>query len=242
VDKTVEEWVSPRLQRPIKLARWGHYGVPVVVFPTAGGDAEEIERHHLVSHLRDMIDGGAIKLYSCDSVAGAVMLRKEGSPEYRMWLLNQFQQAIAHEVVPAIFADSGGHHQPVVVSGASIGAFNALAVLCRYPELFRNAICMSGTYNLESFMGGFSDDLYFASPIHFVPGLLGPALDELRQRLVILASGEGAWEDVGESWAAARVLGEKGIPNRVDSWGPDWEHEWPTWWAMLPQYLKELLG
>jgi esterase/lipase superfamily enzyme len=101
---------------------------------------------------------------------------------------------------------------------------------------------MSGTYNLESFMGGSSDDLYFSSPIHFVPGLLGPALDELRQRLVILASGEGAWEDVGESWAAARVLGDKGIPNRVDSWGPDWEHEWPTWWAMLPLYLKELLG
>ena len=121
----------------------------------------------------------------------------------------------AHEVVPAIFADSGGHHQPVVVSGASIGAFNALAVLCRYPELFRNAICMSGTYNLESFMGGFSDDLYFASPIHFVPGLLGPALDELRQRVVILASGEGAWEDVGESWAAARVLGERGTGRTV---------------------------
>ena len=106
VDKTVEEWVSPRLQRPIKLARWGYYGVPVVVFPTAGGDAEEIERHHLVSHLRDMIDGGQIKLYSCDSVAGAVMLRKEGSPEYRMWLLNQFQQA--HDVKNLFVVDGAG--------------------------------------------------------------------------------------------------------------------------------------
>ena len=62
----------------------------------------------------------------------------------------------------------------------------------------------------------------------------------LRQRRVILASGEGAWEDIGESWAMADALGRKGVPNRVDSWGPDFEHDWPTWWRMLPQYLDEV--
>jgi esterase/lipase superfamily enzyme len=73
-----------------------------------------------------------------------------------------------------------------------------------------------------------------------VPGLEGPQLDALRQRYAILASGQGAWENVGESWAAAEVLGGKGVPNRVDAWGEEWPHEWPTWRAMLPQYLDEL--
>jgi esterase/lipase superfamily enzyme len=229
------------MKQPITLARWGHYGVPVLVFPTAGGDAEEIERHHLVSHCRDLLDSGAVKIYSCDSVAGAAMVKKEGSPEYRAALLNQFQHAIAAEVVPAIHADSGGS-QPVVVAGASIGAFNALAVLSRFPRLFRAAICMSGTYNLEKFMGGWTDDLFYSSPLHFLPGLEGPDLDLLRHRFVILASGQGAWEDIGESWAAAKVLGDKSIPNRVDPWDTQWQHEWPTWWAMLPKYLRELLS
>jgi esterase/lipase superfamily enzyme len=228
------------MKQPITVARWGHYGVPVLVFPSAGGDAEEVERHHLVAHCQDLIDSGLVKLYSCDSVAGAAMMKKDGSQEYRMWLLNQFHQAVANEVVPAIYADSGGT-QPVLTAGASIGAFNALALMCRFPELFRAAICMSGTYNLESFMGGWSEDLYFSSPLHFLPGLEGPALDMLRQRFAILASGQGAWENIGESWAAADVLGHKGIPNRVDAWGPEWPHEWPTWWAMLPQYLRELV-
>ncbi len=239
--KQVEQWHSPRMQRPITLSRWGHFGVPVLVFPTAGGDAEEIERHHLVSHCGELLDAGAVKLFSCDSTAGAAMLRKEGTPQYRAWLLNQYQLAIANEVVPAIHTDCGGE-QPVIVAGSSIGAFNALAVLCRFPWLFRSAICMSGTYQLQSLIEGYSDDLYFASPTYFVPGLDGDVLEQLRSRFVILASGEGAWENVGESWAAARVLGDKRIPNRVDNWGPDWEHEWPTWWAMLPQYLHELLG
>ena len=35
--------------------------------------------------------------------------------------------------------------------------------------------------------------------------------------------------------AMANVLGKQGIPNRVDSWGPEWHHDWPTWRAMLPQ-------
>ncbi len=37
----------------------------------------------------------------------------------------------------------------------------------------------------------------------------------------------------------ARVLGAKGIPNRVDPWGPEWHHDWETWREMLPKYLDK---
>ena len=48
--KIVERWESDRMHQPISVARWGHYGVPVLVLPTAGGDAEEIERNGLLGH------------------------------------------------------------------------------------------------------------------------------------------------------------------------------------------------
>ncbi|MGH7910879.1 MAG: esterase family protein [Candidatus Dormibacteraceae bacterium] len=237
--KRIEHWHSDRMQRGITLIRWGRYGTPVLVFPTAGGGAGEIEDRHLVGHLWPMIEAGRIKVYSCDSVAGRAMTQKEGSPPFRGWLFNQFQQAIAEEVVPAIHADCGGP-QESIVAGASIGAFNALAVLCRYPQHFRAAIGMSGTYDVEGFVGSGSEDLYFSSPLQFLPGLEGPQLDLLRRRYAVLASGSGDWENVGQSWQAAAVLGQRGIPNRVDDWGPGYEHDWPTWWAMLPKYLDEL--
>jgi esterase/lipase superfamily enzyme len=239
-DKVVERWYSPRTQRELTLARWGHYGTPLLVFPTAGGDAEEIERHHLLDHLGDAVEAGHIKVYSVDSTAGRALATHEGSPEHRMWLFNQYHEAIASEVVPAIRADTGGHE--VVAAGSSIGAFNALAMVCRYPELFRAAICMSGTYQVEKFIGAFNDDLYFSSPVHFVKGMDGAQLDLLRRRFVVLAAGSGRWEDPGESWAVANVLGEKGIPNRVDDWGPAFDHDWPTWWQMLPTYVREIVG
>jgi esterase/lipase superfamily enzyme len=240
--KVTDSWYSERLEQPIGLARWGHFGTPVLVFPTAGGDAEEIERNGLVDACGPLIENGRIKLYSCDSVAGQAMVAEAGSPEYRMWLFNQFHHCVRQEVVPAIRADLGGAETPIVVAGASIGAFNAVAVLCRFPDVFRAAVGMSGTYRIQRFLDDrVSQDLYVASPLEFLPGLDGEQLDALRSRFAILASGQGAHEDVGESWAIADVLGRAGVPNRVDAWGEEWPHEWPTWRRMLPQYLDELL-
>ncbi|HEU4542313.1 MAG TPA: alpha/beta hydrolase-fold protein [Jiangellaceae bacterium] len=239
--KSSERWYSDRLQQEITLVRWGVIGAPVLLLPTAGGDAEEVERHHLVGACGELLAAGRIKIYSCDGVAGQAMMARIGSPHHRMWLLNQFQQCVRYEMVPAIYADTGGAELPIIAAGASIGAFNALAVLCRFPDVFSHAVCMSGTYDLQPlYEGTFSDDLYYSSPLHFLPDVDGPQLDHLRQRFAVLASGEGEWEDIGETWRVAHVLGDKGVPNRVDPWGPAYRHDWPTWWRMLPQYLQEL--
>jgi esterase/lipase superfamily enzyme len=239
--KAVERWFSDRLQDEITLVRWGTFGRPVLIFPSAGGDAEEIERNGLLDACGQLLADGKVKLYSVDSVAGQAMMAKAGSPEQRLSLLNQFHECVRREVVPAIHADLGGNAVDMITGGASIGAFNAVAVLCRYPDIFAAAIGMSGSYRIERFYDhAWSQDLYFSSPLQFLAGLEGPQLDLLRQRQVVLASGDGAWESVGESWNMASALGAKGIPNRVDNWGPEWAHDWPTWRAMLPQYLAEL--
>ncbi|MGH3235710.1 MAG: hypothetical protein ACRDOH_21155, partial [Streptosporangiaceae bacterium] len=87
-----ERWFSDRLQLDITVVRWGLFGVPVLVFPSAGGDAEEIERHGLVNACGPLLAEGRIKLYSVDSVAGRAMVTKTSSAEHRLWLLSQFQE------------------------------------------------------------------------------------------------------------------------------------------------------
>ncbi len=239
--KTWSRWYSDRIQQDVTLVRWGTYGRPVLVFPSAGGDCEEIERNGIIEACADLIAGGQVKVYSVDSVAGQAMMTKSGSPQHRTWLLNQFHECVRREVVPAIHSDLGGQAMDIVATGPSIGAFNAVAALCRYPDVFSTAIGMSGSYRIERFYDQpYGDDLYHAAPLQFLPGLVGPQLDLLRQRYVVLAMGEGAWENAGESWLMADALGAKGVPNRVDNWGQDWDHEWPTWQQMLPHYLREL--
>jgi len=242
VTKRVSSWWSDRLHREVTLARWGDIGQPVLLFPTAGGDAEEIERMLMIRALGPLLAEGRIKVYSCDSVAGAALAAREGSVEHRCWLLNQFHEYVAAEVVPAIRADCQSPQIEIMAAGASIGAFNAVAVACRYPHLFKSALGMSGTYDLEGLLGfQGNEDYYFSSPLSFLPGLEGPALEQLRQRFILLAFGQGRWENPDESWRMAGVLGAKGIPNRVDPWGREHDHDWPTWREMLPLYLDDLV-
>jgi esterase/lipase superfamily enzyme len=231
------------LNREASLVRWGTFGQPVLVFPTAGGDAEEIERFLMIKVLAPLIDAGKIKVYSCDSVAGLAMVQQEGTPGHRQWLINQFHQYVRHEVVPAIRVDCKSDQLEVMAAGASIGAFHAVAVLCRFPDVFSKAIAMSGTYDLRRFLGAdhFTDEFWVSSPLHFVPRLTGPHLEKLRTRFVLMPSGEGKAEDINESWALARVLGAAGVPNRVDSWGKETPHDWVTWRDMLPKYLSQLV-
>jgi esterase/lipase superfamily enzyme len=237
---TVERWRSRHLEQDVTVAKWGEFGTPVLVFPTAGGDAQEVERFQMIDALGGLLAAGRIKVYSVDSVSGRSWLDQD-DPRHSMWLQSQFDRFIVDEVVPAIRADCSSVDIEVISAGASIGAFWALEVLCRHPEVFRTAVCMSGSYDLtDRLHGHWNDDFYFSSPLDFLPGLEGWDLDRLRQRFVVLACGSGRWENVDESWRMADVLGAKGIPNRVDQWGTEWDHDWPTWREMLPLYLDDL--
>lgn len=245
MSKERSTWYSHRIQRDITVTRWGHVGVPVLVFPTAAGDAEETERFHLIDAIGPLLEAGRVKAYSLDSVAGQSWLQKDDSIESAARVQNQFDQTIVEEVVPAIRQDC--NHPPdfeIIVTGASIGAFESLAAICRHPDLFSKAICMSGTYEPRKFLRGEPNhDWFIASPLLFLPHLdeRGPHLSRLRQRFVLLAHGTGRWEEPAQSWHTADVLGGRGIPNRVDEWGPEWDHDWITWRRMLPQYLDELV-
>lgn len=240
MDKDVTRWNSPRLDQEVQLVRWGHYGTPVLLYPTAGGDAEEVERFHLIGAIGSLIDAGRIKVYSTDSIAGRTWISGEHSGEYCSRVQNLFDAFIYKEVVPAIRNDCKSDDVEVIATGASIGAFNAVASVCRHPDVFKLAIAMSGTYDLSKYLEGrFNEDFYFSSPLHFLPKLEGEHLDLLRTRSILLPSGEGDYEDIGESWRLAQILGAKGIPNRVDPWGAQYRHDWVTWREMLPKYLGE---
>jgi esterase/lipase superfamily enzyme len=240
--KDVTTWYSERLGRDMTVARWGHYGTPLLLFPTAGGDAQEVERNGLIAALWEPIEAGRLKVYSCDSAAGQTWLSGQHSWDYCCAFQNRFDSFVYEELVPAIHTDCHAPGLEIMVAGASIGAFNAVASLCRHPDIFTSAIAMSGTYDLERLLGfQATQEFYFSSPLLYLPNLDGGRqLDALRRRFVVLAFGQGDAEDPEESRRMGQALGAKGIPNRVDAWGPEYPHDWPTWRDMLPRYLAEL--
>jgi esterase/lipase superfamily enzyme len=218
------------------LARFGWYGKPLVLFPTGGGDYLEHERFLMIRALEPLIDGGRIKVYTVGNVNREGWISPDASPRHKTWLQARFSDYLATEVVPLIRHDCADTPQRFVAAGASLGAYNAVNLVLRQPEAFDLAITMSGTFDLTRWVGRYRDaDFHANHPLDYVPEL-GPSR-RLGSARFVLGVGRGPYENPRNSFRLAEVLGAQGIWNRVELWGTDADHDWPTWRRMLPRFL-----
>jgi esterase/lipase superfamily enzyme len=87
------------------------------------------------------------------------------------------------------------------------------------------------------------DNVYFNSPLDYLPNLNDPwYLDRYRQSHIIVAVGQGAWEDemIVDTRLLQKILEQEDIPHWIDFWGYDVNHDWPWWRKMLPYFLDTL--
>lgn len=238
---------SRHMGRPMHLWRYGHFGMPVLVFPTAAGFAHEWAAHGMIETLEDWLGEGKLKIYCTESnVAEAWTRRRESSPDWRIHRHQVFERFVVEELVPWIQHDCRSPSIRVAVSGCSLGAYYAANFALKQPELFPYALCMSGRYEMRHFTDGYdSGDVYLSNPLAFAPNLEGGALERVRQQThLTLVCGQGAWEEgcIEETQALADVLQHKGVSCWRDIWGRDVSHEWPWWRRQARYHLGRLLG
>ena len=244
MDRLQLELDAPGLHRPGTVIRYGHWGRPVVVFPSEQGRAWDYENNGMVAALADLIDGGRIKLYCVDSY-DEVTWSDRGIPlEERARRHGAYESWITDRVASFIGSDSPGT-DAAVVTGCSLGAYHALHFALTRADLFPVAICQSGNYDPSAWhaWGERGDAAYFTNPTDYVPNLHGDHLEWLRSRLhLVLVVGEGAWEthptgSLPSARHLAHLLGEKGIRHELDVWGHDSAHDWDWWRKQIAHHL-----
>ena len=237
-------WYSPNMEQTLSVARWGWYGKPVLFFPTGGGDFLDCERFLIVRALSPLIEAGRIKLYAVES-ASRTWLNSEVTPRQKTLTQARYSRYLEEELCPFIRSDCGGTGERFVATGASLGGYDALNAVARRPDLFSRMIGMSGTYMLDRRVGTWWDvDYYFNDPVQFLPRLKRdtPQYRQLQTCHFILARGSGPHEATRYIERVAGVLQHCDIPHRVEIWGKDADHDWPTWRTMLPLFLDRLTG
>jgi len=240
VEHVTRTWDSPAIGQPMTVARWGHFGKPVIWFPTGGGHYLDVERFLMVRALGPLIDAGRIKLYAPEGVCRWTWADSEAPPPKKSLLQAKYDEYLVHELLPWIREDSGGTDQRFAATGASIGGYNALNAVAKHPDWFDLMIGMSGTYVLDRRMQGYWDhNYYYNSPTQFLPRLEGEGLERLKSCLFVLARGQH-YENPVYIETVAQVLESRGIPHRVEIWGGRSGHDWPTWRTMLPLFLDKL--
>ncbi len=238
--REIHNWFSPRLNKNMEVAVYGHFGFSLLMLPTAAADYLEYERFQLIDALRPAIEAGKIKVFSINSINSEAWLNNRMHPRHKAIRHQQFNAYVENEVVPFIHTHTSDQ-TPIITTGASLGALHAANMFFRRPDLFAGTIAMSGVYDLTAYTKGYYDeDVYFNSPCHYIPNLSDDhILSRLRNsKHIHILSGSGDYEDPEASRNLSGLLAGKGIPHELDVWGPDMRHDWPTWRAMLPYYIE----
>ncbi len=234
----------PGTDRTGTMIRYGHFGRPVLVFPSEAGRARDYEDNGMVGAVADLVDAGRVKLYCVDAFDHLTWSDRSIPVEERARRHGGYEAWILEQVVPAIGRDASGAAS-IVATGCSMGAFHALNFALKHADLFGVAICQSGSYDPTGWhaWGEPGEATYFNNPSAYVPNLHGDHLEWLRSRLfVLLTVGQGAWEthptgSLSAARAMTPLLQAKGIDCELDEWGHDVSHDWPWWQRQLAHHL-----
>ncbi len=238
--RELSSWYSPALQKDMPIVSYGDYGFALLLVPTAAADYLEYERFQMMEILAPYIDTGKLRVFSINSINNESWLNNEMAGAHKAIRHNQFNEYVYNEVVPFI-KNATSAETPIITCGASFGALHSMNLFLKRPDLINGVIAMSGVYDLTEYSKEYFDEqVYFNSPMHYIPNLSDHAmLEEIRKSQHIhILSGSGDYEDPDASRAFAAVLYGKGITYELDIWGEEWKHDWPTWRAMLPVYLE----
>ena len=224
------DW-SHALGRDMEVLRFGDAGLALLVFPTSHARFYEWEDFGMIGALADKIEAGHVQVWCADSVNSESWNAEWRHPRERVLRHLDYERYLLDELIPRM-------PWPPVLTGTSLGAFQALLVALRHPGRVQGFVAMSGAYDNSRWLDGYSDDLtYFTNPLAFLQDMSDQAyLEPLRgmEKKVIATGADDA--NSAESIRAGELLRSKGVDVSLDVW-PGWQHDWPFWKEMIRRYV-----
>lgn len=242
MNREYHRWYSHNLNRDMELLVFGHAGAKVLVFPTRDGRFHEYEDLRLVGSLADKIAAGHLQLWCVDSIDWESFYCFWCQPADRILRHIQFEQYLLKEVLP--FMAARNPHPCSIAHGCSLGAFHAVNIAFRHPDLFQKVVAFSGRYDLtlqvesfqDLFSGHYDENIYYHTPTHFLPNLeCAWRLEHLRRMEIILTVGD-ADPFLDNNHRLSAILHDKGIAHQLHVWQGR-AHHGGAWRRMAPLYL-----
>src|SRR6187551_332960 len=115
---------SPAIGADGRVIAYGHWGRPLIAFPSQEGPAWQYEERGMIDAIGGPIEAGRVKVYAVDSFDSGSWYREGLSLEERAQLHGRYEDWIVSQVVPFIRADSSDDVE-IAVTGVSFGAYHA---------------------------------------------------------------------------------------------------------------------
>lgn len=235
-------WFSTRLNRNMNIKIYGHYGVPVILFPSFNKDNTEFHDNGMIDAIADYINDGKIKLFCLQSNDSDTVASTSWDNNHRAHLLEQYFEYLIQEVLPFVYDKNGGHCLPLV-SGVSMGASHAAIAFFRRPDLFMGILGLSGGYDVAHFFNGYmNSDIYNNSPTTFLENMdrNHEYIGIYNSKKMIFVCGQGSFEHLvlyANYWLRD-ILNYKNIEAWYDILDNSNIHDWSSWNKQMHHYLQ----
>ncbi|MGB5274854.1 MAG: alpha/beta fold hydrolase [Flavobacteriaceae bacterium] len=224
-------YYSNILSRNINVEVTGHWGHPVLMFPSSGGQFTQNTDFGLNGSVMRFVDEGRIKLYNVETIDMLSFYADDLASEVKIHNYELYMQFLKEELIPYIQNECNTHR--VAVAGVSFGGYHAANTAFRYPDLVSHLFTMSGVFNIRNFTP-LSDDLriYLNCPDEFMQNAEGWQYHHMQ---IVLSTSD--WDSCQpKNQNMAGILEAKGIPYWYDE--KKWiEHDWPLWKMVFPEYI-----
>lgn len=225
------DFYSHLLGISLKLEITGHFGYPIIMFPTSKGQYTQNHDFHLNSSINWFIDNGKVKLYNIETLDEISLYNKSVSPQERIRRYELYVQFLIQEFIPFVQKIHQTHR--VAVAGASFGGYHAANFAFRFPDVVSHLFCLSGAFTIRDFMDGYeSEKVYFNCPREFV---MNDESFKYKHMHIVLSTSD---QDIclEQTREMAGILAQKGINHWYDE--QKWiGHDWPLWRMVFPTFI-----
>ena len=224
-------YYSNTLGRNINVEVTGHWGHPILMFPSSGGQYTQNTDFGLTGAVMQFVEQGRIKLYNIETLDMLSFYHDNMITEQKIHNYELYMQFLRNEMIPYIQGECNVHR--IAVAGVSFGGFHAANTAFRFPDLVSHFIGMSAAYNIRN-MAQLSDDMriYYNCPDEFMQNEEGWKYQHMK---IVLSTSD--WDIcLDKNKHMAGILSAKGIPHWYDE--KKWvEHDWPLWKMAFPEYI-----
>lgn len=229
-------WYSHRVGKWMSVIRYGHWGPPMLYYPTSGGGASEFDYYGMQWDAKWFIDNGKVQFFAVDGY-NRESFYSDKWPHHKIIAHEAYEEFIKEEAIPLIYDLSKNDFLGCM--GCSFGAYNALHSIMKDPDIFKLSLSMGGVFDINSYMNGHYDlGVYFNNPVDYVPQIWdGDFIERFgRENFIILLSGAND-KFLDGTVRMHKILEEKGIPHHYEIWDPPCDHHEFWWKKQLPYIL-----
>src|SRR5262245_18955778 len=188
----------------------------------------------MIGALGEHLQNWWLQLFCVDSVDAESWYAKHKHPDERLDRHIQYEKYIIDEVLP--FTQRMNANPYLIAAGASFGAYHAVNLAFRHPQLVNRVLGLSGVYDIKRVFQDSAHAVYFHDPSHYMVTQTDPVwLDAVRRLNIILAIGR-ADPNCQDNEHLSGTLWSRDIWHALRVWD-GWAHDWPWWRQMIQLYI-----